>query len=249
MIRAGLSDQPVDREGSCTACAAQKLARGCLPGLMPPSLTVVSRLLYRFLALLARLAVRSGRWKDLQIIVLRHENAVLRRQICRPALTEDDRTLLGAIAAALPKALRQGWIVTPETLLQWHRKRIAKHWTKPQARRVGRPPINGALRQLIVRLAQENPTWGHRRYVEFGITDASTANSPSSGAQSRQIYFAAFLAFLACRFSLAVLAAGVLLARPPLSLPAMMAFPQPGERRPEATLPQLRTQRRQPLNH
>jgi hypothetical protein len=68
----------------------------------------VSRLLYRFLAQLARLAVRSGRWKDLQIIVLRHENAVLRRQIGRPALTDDDRTLLAAIAAGLPKALRQG---------------------------------------------------------------------------------------------------------------------------------------------
>jgi len=130
---------------------------------MPPSLTLVSRLLYRFLTHLAGLAVRSGRWKDLQIIVLRHENAVLRRQVGRPALTENDRTPLGAIAAALPKALRQGWIVTPETLLRWHRKRIAKHWTQPPARRVGRPPINAALRQLIVRLAQENPTWGHRR--------------------------------------------------------------------------------------
>jgi len=130
---------------------------------MPPSLTLVSRLLYRFLTHLAGLAVRSGRWKDLQIIVLRHENAVLARQVGRPALTEDDRTLHGAIAPALPKALRQGWIVTPETLLRWHRKRIAKHWTQPPARPVGRPATNGALRQLIVRLAQENPTWGHRR--------------------------------------------------------------------------------------
>jgi len=60
--------------------------------------------------------VRSGRSRDLQIIVLRHENAVLHRQVRRPELTDDDRTLLGAIAAALPKALRQGWIVTPETL-------------------------------------------------------------------------------------------------------------------------------------
>ncbi|MCP4967473.1 MAG: helix-turn-helix domain-containing protein, partial [bacterium] len=123
----------------------------------------MSRLLYRFLAQLARLAMRSGRWKDLQIIVLRHENAVLRRQVGRPALNENDRTLLGAIAAALPKALRHGWIVTPETLLRWHRKRIAKHWTQTPTRRAGRPPISAELRQLIVGLAHENPTWGHRR--------------------------------------------------------------------------------------
>ncbi|MCP4962702.1 MAG: helix-turn-helix domain-containing protein, partial [Actinomycetia bacterium] len=81
----------------------------------------------------------------------------------RPALNENDRTLLGATAAALPKALRQGWIVTPETLLRWHRKRIAKHSTQPSTRRTGRPRIDAELRQLIVRLAQENPTWGHRR--------------------------------------------------------------------------------------
>ncbi|MCP4965060.1 MAG: hypothetical protein GY926_07475 [bacterium] len=120
----------------------------------------MSRLLYRFLAQLARLAVRSGRWKDLQIIVLRHENAVLRRQVGRPSLNNDDRTLLAAIAAALPKALRQGWIVTPETLLRWHRRRIARHWTQPPTQRTGRPPVNAELRQLIVRLATENPTLG-----------------------------------------------------------------------------------------
>ena len=76
------------------------------------------RILYRLLTNLAQLAVRSGRSKDLELIVLRHQNAVLRRQIPRPALTNDDRTLLGAIAATLPRQLRDGWIVTPETLLR-----------------------------------------------------------------------------------------------------------------------------------
>ncbi len=130
---------------------------------MPPSWLLVSHILYRLLTELARLAVRCGRSKDLELIVLRHQNAVLRRQIGRPALTDDDRTLLGAIAAALPRRLRHGWIVTPETLLRWHRQRIAKHWTQPPARRIGRPPIDAELRQLVVRLANENPTWGHRR--------------------------------------------------------------------------------------
>jgi transposase InsO family protein len=130
---------------------------------MPPCWAIVFHILYRFLADLARLAVRSGRSKDLQIIVLLHENTVLRRQLHRPTITDDDRTLLGAIAAALPTALRQGWIVTPDTLLRWHRKRITRHWTQPPHRRTGRPPTAVELRQLIVRLAKENPTWGHRR--------------------------------------------------------------------------------------
>ncbi len=77
------------------------------------------RILYRFLAGLARLAVRSRRSNDLvEIIVLRHQYAILRRQVDRPAVNNDDRTLLGAIAAALPCRLRNGWIVTPETLLR-----------------------------------------------------------------------------------------------------------------------------------
>jgi len=80
---------------------------------MPPSWSVGSRLLYRLIAALARLAVRSGRSKDLEIIVLRHQLQVLRRQVDRPAANDEDRTLLGAIAAALPSRLRQGWIVTP----------------------------------------------------------------------------------------------------------------------------------------
>jgi len=125
---------------------------------MPPSWFGVFRILYRLLTSLARLAMKSGRSKDLELIVLRHQNAMLRRQIARPALTDDDRTLLGAIAAVLPRRLRNGWSVTPDTLLRWHRQRIAKHWTQPPGRRFGRPPTSAELRRLIVRLAKENPT-------------------------------------------------------------------------------------------
>ena len=120
------------------------------------------RILYRFLALLARLAVRSGRSKDLEIIVLRHQLAVLRRQNHRPALAEEDRALLGAIAAALSRRRRAGWLVTPETLLRWHRRRIARHWTQPR-RTPGRPCTSVELRRLIIEMATNNPTWGYRR--------------------------------------------------------------------------------------
>jgi len=123
----------------------------------------VFRLLYRLIAVLARLAVRSGRSKELEIIVLRHQLTVLQRQSGRPQLNDEDRTVLGVIAAALPRRVREGWIVTPETLLRWHRKRIARHWTQPPRKRLGRPPTAAELRRLIVRLATENPTWGYRR--------------------------------------------------------------------------------------
>ncbi len=122
----------------------------------------VSRILYRLIAALARLAVRSGRSKDLEIIVLRHQLVVLRRQTTRPTLRDEDRTLLGVIAAALPCPKRCGWIVTPETLLRWHRRRITRHWTQP-TRGPGRPSTATEIRQLILRLAAENPTWGYRR--------------------------------------------------------------------------------------
>jgi putative transposase len=120
------------------------------------------RLLYRFLVGLIGLAVRSGRSKDLEIIVLRHQVAVLRRKVKRPAVENDDRTLLAAIAQALPRRLREGWIVTPDTLLKWHRRRIARHWTQPH-RRMGRPSTKPEVRRLITKLAAENPTWGYRR--------------------------------------------------------------------------------------
>ena len=122
----------------------------------------MSRLLYRLIATLARLAVRSGRSKDLEIIVLRHQLTVTRRQINRPEINDNDRALIGAIAAALPRQLRSGWIVTPDTLLRWHRRRIARYWTQP-TQGPGRPSTATELRQLVLRLAAENPTWGYRR--------------------------------------------------------------------------------------
>ena len=120
--------------------------------------------MYRLLVALVRLAVRSRRSKDLEIIVLRHQLGVLRRQVNRPQFGDADRSLLAAIAAALPRPSRAGWLVTPDTLLRWHRRRIAQHWTQPQ-RPPGRPSTAVELRQLALRLAAENPTWGYRLWV------------------------------------------------------------------------------------
>ncbi len=120
------------------------------------------RIFYGLTAGLVRLAVRSGRSKDLEIIVLRHQVAVLRRGVNRPAVTDGDRSLLAVIAQALPRARRAGWLVTPDTLLRWHRRRVARHWTQP-ARTAGRPPTAPAMQRLVVAMATENPTWGYRR--------------------------------------------------------------------------------------
>jgi len=120
------------------------------------------RISYRFLASLARLAIRSGRSKDLEIIVLRHQLGVLSRRDARPAITDDDRSLLGAITQALPRPQRTGWLVTPDTLLRWHRRRVARHWTQPH-RPPGRPSTAEVVRRLVIEMATSNPTWGNRR--------------------------------------------------------------------------------------
>jgi transposase InsO family protein len=145
---------------------------------MPSILVLMFRILYWFLTSLARLAARSGRSKDLEIIVLRHQLAVLRRQAELPQLTNDDRTLFAAIAAALPRPRRIGWLVTPDTLLRWHRRRIARHWTQP-TRPAGRPPTAAEIRRLIIVMATNNPTWGYRR-----ITGELTSLGHRGGAST-----------------------------------------------------------------
>jgi putative transposase len=92
----------------------------------------------RWMLQLAVLCVGSTELKDLEIVVLRHELAILKRQIRRPAMTWTDRLCLAAASRLLPRGRWRAFIVTPATLLQWHRRLVAKRWTF--ARRAGRPP-------------------------------------------------------------------------------------------------------------
>jgi putative transposase len=102
--------------------------------------------------------------KDAELLVLRHENAVLRRQIGRGRYQPTDRLWLAALSRLIPPH-RQGEVfaVTPATLLAWYRRLVARKWDYASRRRPGRPPTAAATRKLVIRMATENPTWGHRR--------------------------------------------------------------------------------------
>jgi putative transposase len=105
---------------------------------------------------------RSTDAKEVEILVLRHQLTVLRRQHPRPRLQPQDRALLAALSRLLPRPRWSIFVVTPETLLGWHRRMVRRHWTYP-ARPRGRPPVPDQLQSLIVRLATENPRWGYQR--------------------------------------------------------------------------------------
>jgi putative transposase len=122
---------------------------------------VLVSLIYRSLvALLSWLALsaRSSASKNAEILILRHEVAVLRRGNPRPKIDWTDRALLAALARILPKALRAHRIVTPGTLPRWHQRMVTKKWTQP--RDPGRPPLAVELAEMIVKLARDNPRWG-----------------------------------------------------------------------------------------
>jgi putative transposase len=108
------------------------------------------------------LRFRSEREKEIEILLLRHQLWVLERQVARPQLTQADRALLAAFSRLLPRrAWRRSFCVSPATLLRWHRELVARRWTYPH-RRPGRPPTSAEARELVLRMAQENPTWGYR---------------------------------------------------------------------------------------
>jgi putative transposase len=117
----------------------------------------------RCLLQLVLLRSRSESSEELEIVVLRHELSVLRRQAGRPQLRPSDRLLLAAASRLLPRSHWSSFVVTPTTLLRWHRRVVARHWT--YARRAGRPPVGGEIRELVVRLARENPRCGCQRIV------------------------------------------------------------------------------------
>ena len=108
------------------------------------------------------LGMRDEQTTKVEIVVLRHQVAVLRRQVKRLDLEPSDRAVLAALSRLLPRPRWAAFFVTPATLLRWHRTLVARKWTYPR-RRPGRPPVQAAIRALVLRLAKENPSWGHRR--------------------------------------------------------------------------------------
>jgi transposase len=117
----------------------------------------------RWLLQVVLLCSRSEAFKELEIVVLRHELAVLRRQGPRPQVNSADRTLLAAASRLLPRSRWNSFMVTPTTLLRWHRRLVSRRWTYPG--RTGRPPVGGEIRELVLRFARENPRWGYQRIV------------------------------------------------------------------------------------
>jgi putative transposase len=122
-------------------------------------LYLIFRQVMSWLGLLAR----STQSKNAEILVLRHEVCVLRRQVCRPRLSWADRAVFAALARLLSPVCRRHRIVTPATIVRWHRDLVKRRWTQPRGHRAGGRRTPPELHRLVLRLAAENPSWGYRR--------------------------------------------------------------------------------------
>ena len=132
-----------------------------------------------FVRLLQILRLRHSERDELsiEIVMLRHEVAVLRRQVARPLLQPSDRALLAGLSRLMSRDRRGRFFVQPETLLRWHRELVRRRWTYP--RRAGRPSLPSGTVQLVRRLAAENPTWGYRR-IHGELVTMGVRLAPSS---------------------------------------------------------------------
>lgn len=117
--------------------------------------------------------------KDVELLFLRHEVAVLRRTNPRSSLEWVDRAALAALIRRLPQALRGYRLVTSGTVLRWHRYLVRKKWTYPH--RLGRPAIDDVLAALVVRMARENPSWGYRR-IRASCSNSAIESAPRRSA-------------------------------------------------------------------
>ena len=140
----------------------------------------LSFLYIAFVRILQLARLSRGEQQDLtiEIVMLRHEVAVLRRQVARPALQPADRAVLAALSRLLSIARRGRFFVQPETLLRWHRELVRRKWTHPH-RRPGRPAIPAGTVSLVLSLARENPTWGYRR-IQGELATMGVLLAPSS---------------------------------------------------------------------
>jgi putative transposase len=142
----------------------------------PMMLSFLYVVLQRLLELLV-LRRKSEAHKDLEIVVLRHQLAVLQRQVKRPVFRPIDRAFMAAASRVLARDRWRSFLVRPETLLRWHRRLVARKWTRPH-RPPGRPALDPEVRDLILRLARENPRWGYQRIrgelLKLGIRVSAT---------------------------------------------------------------------------
>ena len=143
--------------------------------------------IYLLLRRLVALAGRSpeDRHNDIEVLVLRHQLAVLRRRVGRPRLRRRDRLFMAALSRVLPRPRWSLFLVSPQTLLRWHRELVRRKCTYPHRATGGRPPIAEDVRDLILRMGKENPRWDACGSRESWPSSAS-GSRPRSGTTTRR---------------------------------------------------------------